>query len=682
MDFQHSSECLNASSEFFVPFLKQPRLMSYRGIKRILGESSLERKIQILFAICLMTLIGISFLWVNRITEDLIDRNTRDLANVLMTDYMQRTHLKGIQTFYSQLDQLEETQASRVMVFEMISNEPPAIPYEAELLTLSQASKRSFATPLVPKGQDEIERLGMLYDNAVIEQRQQNELEGKRRLGSEAYQQALTDLEASRVESQVNIDDPVNRDFFVSTRTKYYFYSPMVFKSNSLCLSCHLPTYDDPNSRLAEIQAELADSDTPEDEIPLLQLERLNQGEPMFVRIKLDNSIAQNAITKSRAILITVAIVTAFLSVALLWTIVRYVIVKPLAHLRDVTEKISYGNTDVRANLNTGDEFEELGKSFNRMVRNVQENQTAMQAANDDLDAKVSEQAQLNLKLHEMNQLKSEFLANMSHELRTPLNSIIGFSELLENAKGLEEKQIRFASNIRTSGNLLLELINDILDLAKLEAGKMEVRLSEFSISKLVSQLCEMVAHLAESKNIRLDFDVPESLPPVISDRIKTQQILTNLLSNAIKFTPEGGRITVTARQNIVIEGDVKEPMLTIDVRDTGVGMSPSEQQIVFEKFRQGPSAIGNDALTREVSGTGLGLSIVRELCILLGGNIHLESEVGRGSVFTVSVPWVYSRDQKIDSELAEQINKITKSQRVDMGRAILTPVPPLSNED
>ena len=184
----------------------------------------------------------------------------------------------------------------------------------------------------------------------------------------------------------------------------------------------------------------------------------------------------------------------------MLWMIVRYVIVKPLAHLRDVTEKVVQGRTDIRANLKTGDEFEVLSKSLNRMLRQVLETQQAMQEANDDLDRKVSEQAQLNLKLHEMNQLKSEFLANMSHELRTPLNSIIGFSELLENAKNIEDKQKRFASNIRRSGNLLLELINDILDLAKLEAGKMDVRLSEFSITKLVHEMSEMVQHLAAAK--------------------------------------------------------------------------------------------------------------------------------------------------------------------------------------
>jgi signal transduction histidine kinase len=328
---------------------------------------------------------------------------------------------------------------------------------------------------------------------------------------------------------------------------------------------------------------------------------------------------------------------------------------------------------DVRSELETGDEFEELSKSFNRMLRHLQDSQQALENVNEDLDKKVDEQAQLNLKLYEINQVKSEFLANMSHELRTPLNSIIGFSEILENAKGLEGKQIRFASNIRSSGRILLDLINDILDLAKLEAGMMEVNPTELKVHQIVNELCEMVRHLAEKKNIQLDFNVDESYPAVFQDKIKLRQILTNLLSNAIKFTPEGGRINVDAQR---IAGE----QLQIHVRDTGVGIAESDQSIVFEKFRQGVAAIGRDSLTREVSGTGLGLSIVKELCILLGGKIELESEVGKGSTFTVTLPWRYQAMPKISSEISQSINEITKSQRVNFAKANLTPRP--SQED
>jgi len=327
---------------------------------------------------------------------------------------------------------------------------------------------------------------------------------------------------------------------------------------------------------------------------------------------------------------------------------------------------------DVRSELNTGDEFEELSRSFNRMLRHLLDTQVALQGANEDLDRKVDEQGQLNLKLHEMNQLKSEFLANMSHELRTPLNSIIGFSEILEAKGEGDEKQVRFASNIRNSGRLLLELINDILDLAKLEAGKMDVKPSEFAIDNLLSVLCDMVRGLADTKSIQLTQHVDENLPDMYQDKIKIRQILTNLISNAIKFTPEGGRIDVYAVRNA-------DQQLVLTVADTGVGIAESDQQIVFEKFRQGPSAIGDDALTREVSGTGLGLSIVKELCILLGGGIELSSEVGKGSTFIVTLPWNAKPRTGKASGIARSLDEVTKSQRVDFARAELTPQPPSS---
>ena len=226
--------------------------------------------------------------------------------------------------------------------------------------------------------------------------------------------------------------------------------------------------------------------------------------------------------------------------------------------------------------------------------------------------------------LYEMNQIKSDFLANMSHELRTPLNSIIGFSEILEDVDALNIRQKKFASNIRRSGRDLLELINNILDLAKLEAGKMEATPTEFPVAVLASNLAEMMRPLAERKNIKLVLNARSDVPPLFQDQIKIRQILTNLLSNAIKFTPEGGRINVDIERSI-------DNRFTMRVSDTGVGIPTSEQEVIFEKFRQGPAAVGENTLTREVSGTGLGLSIVKELCILLDGSIELESEVGKG---------------------------------------------------
>jgi signal transduction histidine kinase len=659
--------------------------MSYRGIKRVLGESNLERKIRLWFGVCLLTLIGGSFWWVNRITEDLIQSNTREQAYGLKSHHILRSHMENIAGFASVLgspeNELTLTQQSAAELFETLSTEPTSIPYEADMIVLDDRILRNQLPDdiIVASDPREIDYLTEMVEEATQLQNEQNELEVLEATDRKAYDEKLKALEAKK--NIPKLDERKRPEYYFSTRKNYYYYTPVVFTSKSKCIWCHFPKADDPGKapRFTEILSLLGDPSTTEEQTEALLTEKLAAAPPMFLRIKLDNEITQDAITKSRAILVTVAIVTAVTSMAFLWVIVRYVIVKPLAHLRDVTEEVSHGRMDVRADVgNRGDEFEELSRSFNRMLRHLLDTQIALQSANEDLDSKVDEQAQLNLKLYEMNQVKSEFLANMSHELRTPLNSIIGFSEILENAKGLENKQVRFASNIRNSGRVLLDLINDILDLAKLEAGKMEVKPSEFKIAPLVGQLCDMVRNLAESKNIKLVCSANQDLPELFQDKIKIRQIVTNLLSNAIKFTPEGGRINVNVNR---LPGDRRDGFdgdrLEIKVQDTGVGIAEADQSIVFEKFRQGTSAIGGDALTREVSGTGLGLSIVKELCILLGGEIKLESEVGKGSAFTVHLPWNLNLAPKINSEISLSINEITKSQRVDFARANLSPTPP-----
>jgi len=208
----------------------------------------------------------------------------------------------------------------------------------------------------------------------------------------------------------------------------------------------------------------------------------------------------------------------------------------------------------------------------------------------------------------------------------------------LGSIQSLDDKQRRYVQNIRSSGRMLLEMINDILDLAKIEAGKMEVRPILFDVESVVSAQCDMVRPLAEKKDIELSFDIGPGLDAVEQDQAKVQQILANLLSNAVKFTPSGGRVSVQARLGPAATGAGGD--LVLDVIDTGVGIAPEEQQTIFEKFRQGRVfQAGDDAMTREFSGTGLGLSIVRELCRLLGGEVSLESELGRGSRFTVRLP-------------------------------------------
>ena len=675
--------------------------MSYRGIKRILGESSLERKTQILFAVCLLVLITVAFLWVSRITEQLIDDNTRDQADSLKSDFVLRTHLENLESFYtgsgSSASGIDPKQDATATVFASLATVSPTVPYQATVVMMPSGSDvgRFQITPEIAKDPSEIERLQTIWQAAIDLQAEQNELESLKAYSPNVFNDKVAELEQQKTAIQSGIANPVPDEVTLSTRKKYYFYAPLVFNSQAACQSCHYPTSTNPeiNQRLLDIGTQLASAETTPNQTQLLLKEKYALAPPMFVRITLDNKIAKSAVTKSRAILISVAIATVVLAVAALWTIVRYVIVKPLAHLRDVTEKVSLGEMTVRAEINSGDDFEELAKSINRMLRYVLDTQIALQDVNTDLDKKIDEQAQFAVELHEINQVKSEFLANMSHELRTPLNSIIGFSELLENGKGLKEKQIRFATNIRRSGNVLLELINDILDLAKLEAGKMEVRPSEFSIYQMLEELCEMVRHLADTKNIQLTHTIDADWPMIFQDKVKVRQVLTNLLSNAIKFTPEGGRIVIRgARLEAYSVSDQDDfepdpdslppPMLQIEVEDTGVGIAAGDQAIIFQKFRQGASVIGNDSLTREVSGTGLGLSIVKELCVLMGGWIELKSAVGQGSTFTVALPWHYQQTNAAPSAIHEQVNEVTKNRRVDLSRISRAPVPTVDDHD
>ena len=352
------------------------------------------------------------------------------------------------------------------------------------------------------------------------------------------------------------------------------------------------------------------------------------------VKIVIPNAKIQGQINGNRAVLLTIAIITVFLSMVALYIVVRYVIVKPLQHLRSVSDQIASGNYLVRAEIRTNDEFEDLAHSFNRMLRHLVDAHEEMRNLNVDLDAKVDQLAQANMQLYEANRLKSEFLANMSHELRTPLNSIIGFSDVLQGIDSLNDKQKRYVRNIGQSGRVLLDMINDILDLAKMESGKMEVSPIEFSIETVVQAQCNLVRSLSEERNIDLEVVIQPLLPRMFQDQSKVQQILTNLLSNAIKFTPEGGRIVVT------VDRDPERDELQLCVTDTGVGIAEEDKEVIFEKFRQGTALRQGDDLTREYTGTGLGLSIVKELCKLLGGEITFQSQLGKGSAFTVCLPW------------------------------------------
>jgi len=237
--------------------------------------------------------------------------------------------------------------------------------------------------------------------------------------------------------------------------------------------------------------------------------------------------------------------------------------------------------------------------------------------------------------LEAANRHKSEFLANMSHELRTPLNAIIGFSEVLtEQMFGeVNDKQMEYLQDIHSSGQHLLSLINDVLDLSKIEAGKMELDLSCFDLGLLLEHSATLVRERAQRHGLALDIEVGDGLTEWVADARKVKQVVVNLLTNAVKFTPNGGRVSVRARHLNGVDGRAGD-WAEVAVSDTGIGIAPEDQAVVFEEFRQA----GGDVL-RKAEGTGLGLALVKRFVELHGGAVTLDSAPGRGSTFRFTLP-------------------------------------------
>ncbi len=252
-------------------------------------------------------------------------------------------------------------------------------------------------------------------------------------------------------------------------------------------------------------------------------------------------------------------------------------------------------------------------------------NQLAIALTNAEL---YQEQLQNAERLRELDRLKSEFLANMSHELRTPLNSIIGYSELLidEIAPTLDEMSAEDLRAIHSSGQHLLAIINDILDLAKIEAGRLELNRAPVDFAALVAQIVESARVLLKDKpDVALSAVLPDDLPLVDADIVRLRQVVWNLLSNAIKFTEHG---------SVTLKATVKKRMLEVAVSDTGIGIAPEYHELIFDQFRQ-----ADGSATRRAGGTGLGLAITRQLIMMHGGRLWLESAIGRGSTFTFTLP-------------------------------------------
>lgn len=314
------------------------------------------------------------------------------------------------------------------------------------------------------------------------------------------------------------------------------------------------------------------------------------------------------------------------------------------------TELLENSEAELKAQQ---EELQQANEELEEKANLLEEQKEKLEIAKTEIERKAGE-------VEVTSKYKSEFLANMSHELRTPLNSILILSQLLSENKNktLAEKEVDFARNIHNSGNDLLNLINEILDLSKVEAGKMELDITEVPFQGIVTNMTSLFSEMAKNKSIEFTIDFhPEELPEsMTTDRQRLEQIIRNFLSNAFKFTEKGGRITLGLHRmpygalfrNANLAGNME--VIAIAVSDSGIGIPKEKRDIIFEAFQQ-----ADGSTKRKYGGTGLGLSISRELASVLGGEIGLESEEGKGSTFTLYLPlhfdpaFSFSADKKIE---------------------------------
>lgn len=579
-------------------------MINYRSLKKLLGETSLERKCRLLFGLALLALITTSFWIYATRTRHVMEAQQVDSAHSLVPQILWRRHL----TWYA--EQIAERTSSEDRA-EDSSDEEEKRPDDQKQQLVTAMNWNDFKQYL---GSSEELKLDGSWDLILPDGTPSSD---------EGHEALLEFRGGGEVRRSFQYDDK-------GTRHLHYFEA---VRTTDSCLKCH-------NGKHAR--------------------EYRNNEFAAMASVRLSMSDVEHEISRNRAILLASAIVTTFMAMLVAYVIVRYIIVKPVLHLKDVSDEIARGNLNLRAEINTGDEFEELSHAFNRMLRHMTTVNEELRGVNDNLDAKVDLLAQANMELFNSNAMKDEFLATMSHELRTPLNSILGFSDVLAGASNLDDRQKRYVDNIRTSGRNLMVQINDLLDLAKIESGQMKPVPVQVDVRELIENQRNQLLPLADQKNIELRSLFPDEPLPLLNQDIgKLRQILTNLLSNAIKFTPEGGRIRIAAQM-------IDDDNIEISVEDTGIGIPMHEQDQIFEKFRQGTTSSGDrDHMKREYGGTGLGLSIVRELSRLLGGDVFLESEFGKGSIFMVHLPVEVPSEkpsETIDSPSASGLNRITSA--------------------
>ena len=389
-----------------------------------------------------------------------------------------------------------------------------------------------------------------------------------------------------------------------------------------------------PSERMQHVSAELMLGGTASGAAPSAATQTVRRG---HVQILLSPESMQADIRKT--FITGIGLTCGIILVGVLIAFVFYsYTLTPVQAMAGAASRIAAGDLSQRVKVTSRDEIGVLAMSFNHMAASLDATYRDLEQLNIGLEEKVQERTEelqsqqkqlqeVNIQLEIANRHKSEFLANMSHELRTPLNAIIGFSEvLLDKMFGdLNGKQEEYLDDILSSGRYLLSLINDILDLSKVEAGMLELELGTFDLRQLLEGSLVMVKERALAHGLTLALEIADDVDTLTGDERKVKQILFNLLSNAVKFTPDGGKVGITA--------SVTDAVVQVAVWDTGVGIVADDQQRIFEEFQQ----VGQ-GLAGKTEGTGLGLTLAKKFVELHGGTIWVESALGHGSTFTFTL--------------------------------------------
>ena len=322
----------------------------------------------------------------------------------------------------------------------------------------------------------------------------------------------------------------------------------------------------------------------------------------------------------------------------------------------DIIMKVARGDYSVQIELSENmDHLDALAIGINMMVDDIK-NSKEVEYENEQIKELNFQLNKAKEKAEESDRLKSAFLANMSHEIRTPMNGILGFAELLKEPLLPNNVQQEYISIIEKSGTRMLNILNDIISLSKVESGEMKIKLSETNINDQIQFIYSFFKPEIENKGIRFNFKngLTTKLAIIKTDREKVYQILTNLVKNAIKFTREG---SIELGYNLRTDAKLSE--LEFYVKDTGTGILPGQQEIIFERFRQ-----GSELLSRNYEGAGLGLSITKAFVEMLGGRIWVESEIGEGSVFYFTLPYNPAQNEKTNDEINNSENNEDLSQK------------------